>query len=86
MLPVSYLAAPGSGSQVSCARLKFDTCRCPYLVVGSTVFCSVFADVEKPKPAFAHQPLVGAGRREVDAERLTSSGTAPTAWMMSANT
>ena len=29
MPPVSYIAAPGSGSHVSSARLKFVTCRCP---------------------------------------------------------
>ena len=30
----------------------------------------ILADVEEADAAFAHQPLVGAGRGEVDAERL----------------
>ena len=70
MLPVSYFAAPGNGSHVIAARLKLVTWRCPYRVVGSTVVLQVPPDVEESESTFSHQPLVGARRREVDAERL----------------
>ena len=39
-------------------------------MVGSTVPCSVLLDVEEAEAALAHDPLVGAGGGEVDAERL----------------
>ena len=34
----------------------------------------IFADVQEPEATLAHQPLVGAGRREVDAQRFDVDG------------
>ena len=85
-VPVSYLAAPGSGSQVIPMRSNFAICRCPYLVVGTTVSWRSSLTYRKPNPRSPISHLyVAVDPKSIPMAR-TSTGTAPAACTMSAKT